>query len=348
MKKTDKVLWNKYFEGYLHSGDNQDADKAIKYYKKILKIRLEELGKEHLDTAIIYLILGDAYYWKKDANKAINYYKKAFKIYDKTLGRYHFDTKNIHGKLKSSYSLKEYYERNIKFDKNRLKGTLEKYPHQSSMAYNKLAVAYKNHWNLKKAIDCYKKELEITIETKGKDHSDTADIYNNLGVAYRDKGENDTAIEYFNKCLKIWLKTFGEDEVSYSSVGLAHRYKGDYEKAIYYFEKNRIQKDEFAYSKYDSKELGIAYDLNGEYVRAINCFKRVLDIEITYYSNFTGDEFYNLGVSYKKRGDFEIAITYFEKAISYYHYKLGQNHFYTQNAYNNLGLTYYELFSEKG
>jgi arylsulfatase A-like enzyme/Flp pilus assembly protein TadD len=100
--------------------------------------------------------------------------------------------------------------------------------------YNNIGNAYlsiflnsKDHQALKKALDNYKKAVEINPED--------AVAYNGLGVAFRESGDIDKAIEAWEKSISI----NPEYGLPLYNLGYSHMNKGNHEEALKYFVKYR-------------------------------------------------------------------------------------------------------------
>ncbi len=57
--------------------------------------------------------------------------------------------------------------------------------------------------NYSKALEYYKRALNIDIKTLGEDHSSTAVTYNNIGTANSKMGNYSKALEYYERTLNI-------------------------------------------------------------------------------------------------------------------------------------------------
>jgi len=74
--------------------------------------------------------------------------------------------------------------------------------------------------------------------------------------------------------------------------------------------------------------LGIAYNDEGNYDKAIECYQKAITIDPDY-----ADAYYNLGLAYKDKGNYDKAIECWQKAID-----INPDNAVT---YNNMGLAYY-------
>ncbi len=126
-------------------------DKAIKYYKKALKIDLKTLGDEHPNVATRYNNLGSAWDSKGEYDKAIEYYKKALKIDLKALGDEHPGTATDYNNLGLVWYSKGEYDKAIEYYKKAL------------------GILRKVHPNGHLHVDTVEKHLEMARQKKGID-----------------------------------------------------------------------------------------------------------------------------------------------------------------------------------
>ena len=71
---------------YYHKGQ---YDQALQYHNKAFQIRLEKLGSDHPDVAILYSNIGNVYDSKGQYDQALEYHNKASKIRLEKLGSDH-------------------------------------------------------------------------------------------------------------------------------------------------------------------------------------------------------------------------------------------------------------------
>ena len=220
---------------------------------------------------------------------------------------------------------------------------------------NNLGTSYYSLGNYNKAIEYYKKALEIRINTLDENHPDVASSYNNLGAAYNGLGDYNKAIYFFEKALEIKINTLGENHPnvasSYNNLGAAYNDLGDYNKAIEYHEKAleiRINTLDENHSDLATSynNLGAAYNNLGDYNKAIEYYKKALEIRINTLDENHPDlatSYYNLGISYDGLEDYGKAIEYYKKALEIRINTLDENHPDIASSYNNLGVVYNDL-----
>jgi len=214
---------------------------------------------------------------------------------------------------------------------------------------NNLGISYNDMGDYGKAIECYKKALEIGKNALGNNHPDIALYYNNLGSSYYSIGDYKRAIEYHEKALEI--NNHPDVTLSYNNLGTAYSRLGDYNKAIEYHKKAlEIIKNTFGDNHPDVavtyNNIGGIYNDLGDYRLAIVFFEKALEIR----KNTFGDNhpniavtYNNIGGSYYNIGDYNKAIEYQEKALEILKNTLGDNHPDVAVSYNGIGRTYYRL-----
>ncbi len=185
-----------------------------------------------------------------------------------------------------------------------------------------------------KAVEHYRKALEIDLEIFGEEHPETAITYNNLALVLSDKEDFDDALYYEEKSQRIRSKFFSKDDpvtaTAYNSYGYILYGKQEYGNAARHFEKalnitREIRDDAKTAIAYNN--MGSVYRKKGKYYIAKRSYENALkffdkknkyDIAVTYN---------NLGLTLRDKGDYESivlglesneydeAINYFEKAL---------------------------------
>ncbi len=76
-----------------------------------------------------------------------------------------------------------------------------------------IGLVYDNKGEYEKALENYKKCLEIRTKVLGPESIDVATTLNNIGIVYKNKGEYDQALDNYNKCLEIRTKVLGPQSI---------------------------------------------------------------------------------------------------------------------------------------
>ena len=146
-----------------------DRQHTLEYMRKALDTYRRIHGEDHLETVLMYLIVGTTL---SDFGEEANEY----------------DTALVHMKQ----ALK-YFE--TKFGRNH---------RYVSLAYCNIGVTY---WRLKKyntALSFYDKQFEIQQRTLSDDHFEVGATYLNMGEVYEDLGEYEQALLYYGKAEQIF------------------------------------------------------------------------------------------------------------------------------------------------
>ncbi|CAM0117455.1 hypothetical protein RSOCI_03800 [Rhabdochlamydiaceae symbiont of Dictyostelium giganteum] len=215
----------------------------------------------------------------------------------------------------------------------------------NSKVYGILGNAYYNLGNYPKAIEYYKKDVEIDLELKGQKRE--GEIYGNLGDAYDNLGNYLEAVEYYKKGLEIDLrfKDKKREGKTYSKLGNTYQRLGDYHKAIDYHEKHLKVAEELKDQEGEGRaygNLGNAYQRLGDYHKAIDYYEKHLKV-VQYPKDRVGGGtvYYKLGDAHQRLGDYHKAIDYYEKRLKVAEDLKDQVE--EGRAYGNLGNVYRRL-----
>ena len=198
---------------------------------------------------------------------------------------------------------------------------------KTSLDYFLLGNTYYEQKEYEKAIEAYKKAIEINP----KDDS----AYTNMGVAYRKQEEYEKAIEAYKKAIEINPKK----DSAYTNMGNAYAEQKEYEKAIEAYKKaiEINPKDDSAYFN-----MGVAYTEQKEYEKAIEEYKKAIEINPKKDSAY-----FNMGSAYAEQEEYEKAIEINPKDDSAY------TNLFEMQMINNLPLDtelekrYTELFKKE-
>ena len=225
--------------------ENGEYDKALVYFKKVLKEMLSNPTVDHKSfSADVYHNIGVVFKAKGDYDNAFVELRKALEIRLKVLGPDHPDTASSYNNIGAVYDEKGDYENALVELRKCLEIELKVLgPDNADTAssYNHIGVVYHSKGDYDNALVEFRKCLEIKLKVLGPDHPDTASSYNHIGVVYKAKGDYENALVEFRKCLEIRLKVLGPDHpdtaLSYNDIGAMYDEKGDYENALVEFRK---------------------------------------------------------------------------------------------------------------
>lgn len=261
--------------------------KARELQEQALKLFKESYGNEHSLVADAYDELGSAWRYLGDLNKGIEYHEKALEIRLLVLGSEDIDMAYGYHHLGGLW-----YERN----------------------------------EFTKALSYYKKGLEINLLHNGESHSTTASFNDIIGLAYIERGNFKLAQEYLEKALKIRQAIFGSEhpETAKSFHGLANLWfnKKDFDKSVFYYAKalgirESIYGAEHPIIASGYHNMGLALEEKGALEKAEEYFKKALSIaQQTQSIESTSIYQSTLGNLYMKRGDWKVALSHYQAALS--------------------------------
>ena len=247
-------------------------------YKKALNILIPLLpesiareGKISINTSNCYLFLGYVYDDLHEAIKAKGYFLKSLAIKKKLLKANDPDIATL---------------------------------------YSLIGVAYRKSGKFDKAIEFYKKA--INIFTKLPDRGlDLASVFTNMGVVLQNKGLYRDALHYHLKSLGLNKKLLppghGDFSLNYFNIAVIYSQLQDQAKALeYYFKTLNI----------DRQNLGNTHP-------------------------YVADDYYNISAVYIDLKDIDKAIIYLKKALGIYIERYGAQSPYVGDVYNNLGVCSY-------
>lgn len=174
---------------------------------------LAEAQKLKPDSAELHNLMGLAYIGKKEIDKAIEHLQKAIEIDPK-----YTEARN---NLCRAYGAAGKWDEAIKQCEIATKDILYATPH---FAYNNLGLAYYHSGQLQKAVDAFKKAIEIAPRF--------APSHNNLGMVYYELGELSIAEEE----LKTAVELFPEYIDAHFLLGKVYMEKGENNRALEEFQ----------------------------------------------------------------------------------------------------------------
>ena len=135
--------------------------------------------------------------------------------------------------------------------------------------------------NYNEAISVYLRQIALSEELYGTEHSNTATSYNNIGLAYWNQGDYPQALEYHFKALSIREKVLGKEHsdtaTSYNNIGAVYYAQGDYPQALeYYFKALSIREKVFGKEHPDTatsyNNIAWVYRAQKEYNKALDYY----------------------------------------------------------------------------
>ena len=165
----------------------------------------------------------------------------------------------------------------------------------------------------------------MLLEYTPEDHPNMDRIYSLLGTIARDQGNHQTSLNYHEKALQLLKKRkFAADEEmigrQYVDIGASHHGLGNLELAVkYYTMATEIQKSPHSLS-YTYNQIGLLYQEKGDYRLALEYFQKTLHIEEQILqTNKYGPV---LATMYNNIGDTYDRLGETENALKYLHHAL--------------------------
>lgn len=288
-----------------------DYEQALIQVEKSLSVYKRVLGEQNKSVALCYRTLGNVYFQQQKIGLALKMYNKCLEITSKSIGQYHPDRGKIYSNL--------------------------------GMVYNELG-------NSIKAFKYYQGALSIYKRVIGEKSIFAANVYNNLGNIYEDKGDYETAIAYYTNAIAIFLDEYKNNypmlSYVYGNIGVSFFNLGEIDKAIESYQKaleitNKVNHPIEGASIYNN--LGGAYNIKGDYRKALNYCNKALNLYSSYSSR---EDDFQLGISscysniaeiYMNQKAFIKAISYYEKALISYVRTTGRNHPHVAGVLTQLG-----------
>ena len=189
-----------------------------------------------------------------------------------------------------------------------------------------------------KALDYFKKSLNLDLSFFGENHPEVASGYYNIGYVYFAQGDYSKALEYFEEVLKIRLSVYGENHSRvasvYNDIGEIYSVQGDDFKALDYFKKSlKIvlsvygENHSQVSSIYD--HIGEVYFAQKDYSKALYYFEESLKIRLSLFGENHPEvalSYYSIGSLYIIQGDKSKALNYYEKSLKIRLSVYGENH----------------------
>jgi tetratricopeptide (TPR) repeat protein len=320
----------------------------IQYSKKLVDFQINEVNKER------------AYFFFYRANLLSDIYKKELALRD------FVSCISILKKLKGNYckDIKACYNNIalIKCDLGDFKGALNNLKYETKVKkldsdyinFHNLGNVYFKMGNYNKAIENFKKSLEIKVKLFGLYDDQVQLTYNNLGVTYDGLGDFEMAEYYFNQSLNISYKIYGEhhDSTATSLHNLAgiKINQDNIDEAIEYYKKalkirisifgENHEKTANTYQHFSSVFIG-----TNEYKKTYSLLKKSQKINENVFGKNAPqniDCLNDIAIYYWNIGDFKKSLSFFETTKNICKKHFGERHPKIETAFNNLAVLYEE------
>ena len=312
---VQEILRTEFAYGHYYSTIGQ-MDKGSKYYRKALKLSIENND----DTYLATLLKNLAIYEEHNGN-----FKKAIDLMDSSAtyqlqyGDYlrYGSAMNVIGfnyyELGNYPKAMEYYQKALRTMDTLYVRTYHKADTHRNVGY--LQTEMKNY---DAAITSFKSAMEVYKATD--DNLYQATTLYDIGEIYDLQENSERAISFYEEGLTLAKKYDFPTVIvaGYSHLGISHRDKGDYNKAIFYLEKcldeeiadvSEINRIIYSYN------LGNAYSLNGELQKATRYLNSSVKIaDSSGISKALKDALFYRARHYEKQGDLKLAIKDLKRA----------------------------------
>ena len=218
--------------------------------------------------------------------------------------------------------------------------------------FTSLGDAFRYRGNYEKALNYYKKALELSENLLGREAPETGAAYNNIGMVYGEQGDYEMAIECFMIALQIREKVLGQEHLdtvgTYNNIAFVYKYQGNYEKALEYYEKalelsEKVLGREHQYTATIYNNIAVVYREQGKYSMALaynTIALEILEIVLEREHPYIASTYNNIALVYKYKGEYEKALEYNKKALEIREKVLGPEHPETAISYNNIAGVY--------
>jgi tetratricopeptide (TPR) repeat protein len=199
-------------------------------------------------------------------------------------------------------------------------GDVVKKSPRNAKAHNNLGSQYKQYGSADKAIEHYRKAVEL--------NPDYADAHYNLANEYNDRGKTEKAAVHFSTAVMI-RPDYAE---AHNNLGVAYSSLGRTDSAIEHYRRAVELNPDYADAHYN---LANEYKAKGRSDKAIEHFRAAINLRPDHFEAYN-----NLGVVYRAKG-------FNNKAIEQYLTAIRLRPEYAE-THNNLGVAYWSMgFIEK-
>lgn len=369
--KTAKSL---YQLGLIYSSLGR-FNRAADSHVQARRIRNETLGNLHTETARSYLEEGASHFERGDYHSAQEALQFAVKITTELLTN---DIKELavlpHDKQVKNLlridheSGLRFYQRvsrmhqkrlaHLQSNNHSLEGELQELKNtlaNIAIIYNKvgeeeyLMVSAKDST---RALNLFKRALDIGLQLFGDNHSVTAVSYFNIGCVEEDMGRFSHALEAHQRALNIRLKVFGETHQetadSYERLGCVQLSMKKFTSALESLKRTlviRIKSNGENHQKTAAiyNNIGIAYEGLNDLKSALESYQSALDIKVKLHGENhpgTADTLNNMGCIQSKMGNVTSAHELLQRSLDIKLAIFEENEPNTANIYHNIGATF--------
>lgn len=201
-------------------------------------------------------------------------------------------------------------------------GMLEQKVYKRSLAsvFNNLGILAKGNGELIKALENYKKCLQL-MEELG-DKTSVAITLNNIAVIYKTSGDIPKTLEYLEKSLRLLEQTGNAKGMQscLNNIGAIHADQGHFDEAMQYYNKALIslKKDKDARGQaYILGNIAFIHYKKGDIHKAIELHEQCLEMQLSINDKSAiANTYFYLGQNYESIQEFLKAIEYYQKSLN--------------------------------
>lgn len=230
--------------------------------------------------------------------------------------------------------------------------------------YTKLGKILQQQGRLNDAMEMYLRDLDIRLETLGKDHEDIQWAYSNIATVLSEQGRYGEALNMYQESLKIQLQVLGHDHAdtakTYNGMALVLGRKGKYDESMaMHREALDIQLKVLGQGHPDiaASYFGLASVMqkkNCKSKTALTTYDCALKIRLKSLGRDhpeVATVYFNIGNILLEQNRYKEAKNTFQQVIDIRIKTLGRYHSLTAQAYHALSKTHYNMamvFSRQG
>lgn len=221
--------------------DMADLENAEIHQKEAIRIRIQQLGEEHPDTAMSYCNMALILAQKAKYSEAKDYQEKAIKILEDVQSDNELSLAIAYSNMAQICYDEKNYENSLMWEQKALnirKKNLDADSPYIAVSYNNISLYYHKLGNEDKAEEYVRMAIEIQERVLGLNHPYLAISYNNLALVLKAKGDYKAAIKYQLKDVAIKQSGTKDDHwnlaTSYDNMADLMILTGEYGKAKEY------------------------------------------------------------------------------------------------------------------
>ena len=259
-------------------------------FMRVLEIREQRLGKEHLETGNILHHLAILYQEQGKYAEAEELYQRALAICEQELGERHPETAISLVAIAQFYMRQRRYAETMSLLRRALTVFEQElglsHPHTATCLHD-LAHLYQAHWNYARAEELYRRALVICEQELGERHPETATILNNLATLYQEQGKYAEAEELYRRALAICEQELGERHpetaAMLSSLAILYQEQGKYAEAEELYRRALVICEQELGERHPEtaamlQELASLYQSQGKHEKAEPLYRRAFSV----------------------------------------------------------------------